>query len=86
MWLCLRYSRECLSRDEDRLVQTQFISCVSEDLYVTQYHLISLLLPKDPRLETTTYIGPEFTGKAKWYGGLLMADGCIVSTHHDNCC
>jgi hypothetical protein len=36
-------------------------------------------LPKDPRLETTTSIGPEFTGKAKWYGGLLGCDGCIVS-------
>ncbi|KAK1737405.1 hypothetical protein QTG54_011691 [Skeletonema marinoi] len=38
----------------------------------------------DPRLETTTYIGPEFTGKAKWYGGLLMADGCIYGVPHNS--
>jgi hypothetical protein len=42
-------------------------------------------LLKDPRHETTTYIGPEFTGKAKWYGGLLMADGCIVSITRPCC-
>ena len=31
----------------------------------------------DPRQETTHYIGPNFQGKAKWYGGIMGIDGCI---------
>ena len=31
----------------------------------------------DCRAETTEYIGPEFHGKAKWYGGITGSDGCI---------
>ncbi|KAL7530912.1 hypothetical protein ACHAXR_003741, partial [Thalassiosira sp. AJA248-18] len=38
----------------------------------------------DPRLETTEYIGPEFQGKAKWYGGITGADDCIYGIPHNS--
>ena len=38
----------------------------------------------DPVKETTEYIGPEFPGKAKWYGGITGADGCIYGIAHNS--
>ena len=37
----------------------------------------------DPREETTEYIGPEYHGKAKWYGGITGIDGCIYGIPHN---
>lgn len=37
----------------------------------------------DPRKETTEYLGPEFLGKAKWYGGITGSDGCIYGIPHN---
>jgi len=38
----------------------------------------------DPRNDTTEYIGPEFDGKAKWYGGIIGADDCIYGIAHNS--
>lgn len=35
------------------------------------------------RNETTEYIGPEYQGKAKWYGGITGSDGCIYGIPHN---
>ena len=37
----------------------------------------------DAREETTEYIGPEYDGKAKWYGGIMGVDGCIYGIPHN---
>jgi hypothetical protein len=37
----------------------------------------------DPREETTEYIGKEYHGKAKWYGGITGIDGCIYGIPHN---
>ncbi len=38
----------------------------------------------NPRNDTTEYIGPEFEGKAKWYGGIVGADECIYGIAHNS--
>ena len=38
----------------------------------------------NPRDETTEYIGPEFPGKAKWYGGIIGSDNCIYGIPHNS--
>jgi hypothetical protein len=37
----------------------------------------------DARKETTEYLGQEFMGKAKWYGGIIGCDGCIYGIPHN---
>ena len=37
----------------------------------------------DVRAETTELIGPEYRGKAKWYGGITSADRCIYGLPHN---
>ena len=55
-----------------------FVECVrNKSVILSSNNFSSFFI--DPRLETTKYIGPEFIGKAKWYGGLIGSDGCIVS-------
>lgn len=34
-------------------------------------------------METTEFIGPDFLGKAKWYGGITGIDGCIYGIPHN---
>mmetsp|Transcript_25484 Transcript_25484/g.37646 ORF Transcript_25484/g.37646 Transcript_25484/m.37646 type:complete len:531 (+) Transcript_25484:222-1814(+) len=41
------------------------------------------VLKIDPKTETISFVGPDFPGKCKWYGGVLGTDNAIYGVPHN---